>query len=96
MKQAEGCEFGFMKGCRDMRCVLHLPAPLESMLHASVSLSSDSTYRRFKGIFCDTAGAEGYHVQDVRIMAGAEEAEVAQEALTFSRATVAVHIQNGK
>ena len=88
-----GVHFQLLRGT--MRCLLHVPAPPEALLRASVSLSSDSTFGRFKGVFCDTARAEGYHARDIRIVPGAEEAEVAQEALTFTKATVAVHVQNG-
>ena len=78
-----------------MRCLLHLPAPPEWLPQASVSLPSDSVMRRFEGALFEVAHEEGYSVQDFCVVPGAEEDGVAQAALTFSHATVTVHVPNG-
>ena len=78
-----------------MRCLLHLPAPPEWLPQASVSLSSDSTMRRFEGALFDAAHEERYSVQDVCVVPGAEEDSLALVTLTFSHATVTVHVPNG-
>ena len=82
-----GIHFRMFRGL--MRCLLHLAAPPEWLSQASVSLPSDSVMRRFEGALFEAAHKERYSVQDVCVVPGAEE------TLTFSHATVTVHVPNG-